>query len=124
MLSVKAAAAMYNPTGFERVMCLNRPVNERDAAGNAVYARYVNPDEDRIAAVGKMCEPRLKSQRVMGRARDAGWEEMMGTSKMERVAMLPEARRAVVMLRIWIAEEEEEEDIVGEGGGIVGRLVL
>lgn len=107
MLNVKAAAAMYSPTGFERVMCLNKPVNERDAAGKAVYARYVNPEDDRSAAVGKMCEPRLKSQRVMGRAREAGWEEIMGTSKMERVAMLPEARRAVVMERIWIAGEED-----------------
>lgn len=116
ILSVKAAAAMYNPTGFERVMCLSSPENERDAAGNAVYARYVNPEDDRIAAVGKMCEPRLKSQRVMGRAREAGWEEMMGTSKMERVAMLPDARRAVVMERIWIAGEED--DMVSEGLGL------
>lgn len=52
--------------------------------------------------MGKMCEPRLKSQRVMGRERDAGWDLRRGSSKRERVAMPPDARRAVEILRIWI----------------------
>ena len=54
------------------------------------------------AAVGKMCEPRLKSQRIIGRERDAGWDLRNGMSKRERVAMPPDARRAVVMLMIWM----------------------
>ena len=46
-----------------------------------------------------MCDPRLKSQRVEGRDRDAGWDWREGTSKRERVAMPPEATRAMEMLR-------------------------
>ena len=46
-----------------------------------------------------MCEPRLKSQRVEGREREAGWDWSSGTSKRDRVAMPPEATRATEMLR-------------------------
>lgn len=51
-------------------------------------------------AGGKMCEPRLKSQRIWGRERDAGWDWSSGMSKSVMVAMAPEARRAVEMLRV------------------------
>jgi hypothetical protein len=50
-----------------------------------------------------MCEPRENSQRVIGKARDAGWDDMMGTSKRDNVAIPPEARKAVDMLKIWRA---------------------
>jgi hypothetical protein len=50
-----------------------------------------------------MWDPRLKSQRVMGSEREAGCDCSSGTSKSERVAMPPDARRAVDMLRIWVA---------------------
>ena len=49
-----------------------------------------------------MCEPRLKSQRIEGREREEGWDWSSGTSKRVRVAMPPEAIRAVEMLRIWV----------------------
>lgn len=49
-----------------------------------------------------MCEPRLNSQRIEGRERDAGCDFSSGTSKRLRVAMPPEARREVVMLNVWI----------------------
>jgi hypothetical protein len=68
--------------------------------GRALYARYAKPDDEAIAAVGKMCEPREKSQRVMGKARDAGWDLMMGTSNKDSVAMPPDAMNAVDMLKI------------------------
>jgi hypothetical protein len=68
-----------------------------------------------MAAVGKMCEPREKSQRVSGRERDAGWDLSMGMEKSEREAMPPEARRAVDMLRIWTACVEEV-DMLAVGG--------
>jgi hypothetical protein len=77
----------------------------REVEGKAVQARYAKPDEVSAAAAGKMWLPREKSQRVMGRAREAGWDFMMGTSKRERVAMPPDARRAVLMLkscRAWV----------------------
>jgi hypothetical protein len=91
-----------------------KPENVRDAGGKVAYARYAKPLEERKAAVGKMCEPRLKSQRVKGRAREAGCEEMRGTSKRERVAMPPEARKAVDMLRIWRAFVDVEDAILEE----------
>ena len=50
--------------------------------------------------MGKTCEPREKSQRVMGRERDAGWDFNIGTSKKVRVAMPPDAMNAVAVLRI------------------------
>lgn len=49
-----------------------------------------------------MCEPRLNSQRMLGRERDAGWDCSWGMSNRVRVAMPPEARRAVEMLRSWM----------------------
>lgn len=52
-------------------------------------------------AVGKICEPRLKSHRVEGRDREAGWDCKMGTSKRVRVAIPPAARRAVDMEIVW-----------------------
>lgn len=66
-----------------------------------------------------MCEPREKSQRVRGREREAGCEEMRGTSKRERVAMPPLARRAVEMLKS--SRARVEDTIVG--GGERGRFV-
>ncbi|KAH4292382.1 hypothetical protein HBH64_184220 [Parastagonospora nodorum] len=47
-------------------------------------SRYANPEEEKSAAVGKMCEPREKSQRVRGRERDAGWDFSRGMEKRER----------------------------------------
>jgi hypothetical protein len=79
----------------------------REVEGKAVQARYAKPDEVSAAAAGKMWLPREKSQRVMGRAREAGWDFMMGTSKSERVAMPPLARRAVLMLKSWRAWVED-----------------
>jgi hypothetical protein len=66
--------------------------------------------EERKEAAGNMCEPREKSQRVIGRAREAGCEDIMGTSKSDRVAMPPEAIKAVEMLMTWMAWVE---DMVG-----------
>ena len=62
----------------------------------------MKPDEDRMAAVGKMCEPREKSQRIIGRERDAGCDRIMGMSKRDNAAMPPEAINAVDMLKIWM----------------------
>lgn len=53
------------------------------------------------AAEGKMCDPRLKSQRMEGRERDAAWDLSKGMSKSDSVAMPPEAKSAVEMLRTW-----------------------
>ena len=58
-----------------------------------------------MPAVGKMWDPREKSQRTMGRERDAGCDFRMGMSKREKEAIPPEAMRAVVMLRtssMWV----------------------
>lgn len=76
---------------------------ERVEAGSALYARERKAVEERSALVGKRCEPRLKSQRVRGREREAGWERRRGASKRVSVAMPPEERRAVDMLVIWRA---------------------
>lgn len=57
---------------------------------------------ERMAAPGKTCEPRLKSQRVSGSERDAGWDCSSGMSNRERVAMPPDARSAVDILAIWM----------------------
>jgi len=102
MLIVNAAAATYSPT-LPFSAWLRRVEKVRDAEGKVVQARYAKPEDVSAAAVGKMCEPREKSQRVMGSARDAGCDEMMGTSKADRVAMPPEASRAVDMLKTWRA---------------------
>ena len=58
---------------------------------------------ERKAAVGKTCEPRLKSQRIEGKAREAGWEEMMGRAKVVRAKLAPVARREVVIVVVWMA---------------------
>lgn len=58
---------------------------------------------ERMPAVGKMWEPREKSQRTMGRERDAGWDFSMGMEKREKADMPPEAIRAADMLSIWRA---------------------
>lgn len=79
----------------------------RFASGSDVQARYAKPDDDRTAVVGKMCEPREKSQRVRGREREAGCDFRMGTSKRERVDMPPALRRAVETLRAWRAVVED-----------------
>lgn len=101
---VNAAAATYQLA----LLLANKPANVRRAGESVVYARYAKPVEEKNAAVGKMCEPREKSQRVRGRAREAGCDEMRGTSKRERVAMPPEARRAVEMLKSSRARIEED----------------
>lgn len=69
-----------------------------------------------------MWEPRLKSQRVKGREREAGREVRRGVSKRERVAMAPEERREVVML---VVRMRVLRDIVGGVGVYVaGRFVM
>lgn len=60
-----------------------------------------------------MCEPQLKSQRVMGRDRDAGWDWSSGMSKRVRLAMPPEAIRAVEMLKVLIRVVVVLADILG-----------
>lgn len=55
-----------------------------------------------MAAWGKMCDPRLKSQRIDGREREAGWDWSSGMSKRDRDAMPPEQRREVAMLTVLI----------------------
>jgi len=58
------------------------------------------------AAVGKTWEPREKSQRVLGRDLEAGWEARMGMSKKASESMPPEpirlahAERMRVVLRV------------------------
>lgn len=47
---------------------------------------------------------------MRGREREAGCEEIMGTSKRERVAMPPDARRAVDMLK---SSRARVDDMVG-----------
>ena len=64
-----------------------------------------------------MCDPRLKSQRVGGRDREAGCDWREGTSKRERVAMPPEATRAMEMLRTCMV------GIVAEGMMLEGVYV-
>ena len=59
------------------------------------------------AVVGKMWEPLLKSQRVDGRERDAGWDWSSGVSKRERAAMAPEVRRETEMLAVLTAVVRE-----------------
>lgn len=49
-----------------------------------------------------MCEPRLKSQRMEGRERDADWDLRRGTSKRERVAIPPAASREVEIEIVWM----------------------
>ena len=61
-------------------------------------ARYANPALEMKTAEGKMCEPLLKSQRMEGRERDAGWDFSSGISKRDSAAMPPPARREMVML--------------------------
>lgn len=82
--------------------------------GEVAHARYRKLVLESRPAVGKMCEPREKSQRTVGRERDAGWAFRLGMSKREKEAMPPEARSAVVMLRIW---RVWRVDIFGVGGG-------
>lgn len=60
-----------------------------------------------------MCEPRLKSQRIWGRERVAGWDWRAGMSKRERVAMPPEAIKAVEMLRAFMRVVVVVADILG-----------
>lgn len=73
---------------------------DRDG-GRARMARVPKPPAVRRATVGKMWEPRLKSQRMEGREREAGWDWRMGTSKRLRVAMPPAARREREMEEAW-----------------------
>ena len=55
------------------------------------------------AAVGNRCEPRLKSQRIEGRARDAGWDSMIGRANAESDAFAPVASREMEMVVVWMA---------------------
>jgi hypothetical protein len=73
------------------------------------------PAVDSADAVGKMWEPREKSQRREGSERDAGWDCSSGISKRERVRMPPEARRAIELLAIC-------RDVVN--GDMMGGLLL
>ena len=60
-----------------------------------------------IAAVGNVWEPLEKSQRIIGRDRDAGCDCNIGTSKRDNAAMPPDANSAVDMLKIcmvWVAD--------------------
>ena len=75
--------------------------------GRAFQARHAKPDDEKSAAVGKIWEPREKSQRVIGKERDAGCDLMIGTSKSESVAMPPDATKAVDMLNICRAWVED-----------------
>lgn len=65
--------------------------------GRARIARPPKPAADRKAAVGKIWEPREKSQRIEGSERLAGCAWSMGTSNSVRVAIPPAATRAVVI---------------------------
>lgn len=112
MLIVNAAAAMYHGV-LPRCMLFSKMRHVCVLPGaRDLYASAAKDVEVTRAAVGKICEPRLKSQRVMGRERDAGWDWRRGTSKMERVAMPPAARRAVLMLTTW---RNWVVDILGDG---------
>jgi hypothetical protein len=94
-----------------------------EVTGRQVYARYAKAEDVKSDCVGKMWLPRLKSQRSMGRERDAGCDFIMGMSKRERVAMLPAERRAEVMLRSWrvkIWSDDMVMDVDGWKG--VGEL--
>jgi hypothetical protein len=57
-----------------------------------------------------MCDPRLNSQRVEGRDRDAGCDWSIGTEKRDRVAMPPDAMSDVVMLNSWMSAVEDMVD--------------
>lgn len=81
-------------------MCVADDEDRRER-GNARTARAPKPLAVRRATVGKMWDPRLKSQRREGRAREAGWDWRMGTSKRLRVAMPPAARREREMEKAW-----------------------
>jgi hypothetical protein len=45
---------------------------EKVVGGSELYVKYAKPEDAIAAAVGKTCDPRLKSQRTIGRERDAG----------------------------------------------------
>ena len=60
----------------------------------------INREICESAVVGKMCEPRLKSQRMEGRDRDAGWDCSSGISKSDSVAIAPLESREMVMLAV------------------------
>ena len=78
-----------------------------------MYAKYANPALEMKEAGGKRCEPRLKSQRIWGREREAGWDWRVGMSKRERLAMPPEAIKAVEMLSAFMWVVVVVADILG-----------
>lgn len=72
-----------------------------------------------------MCEPRLKSQRVEGRERDAGCDLRRGMSKRERVAIPPAARREVEIEIVLMIVVVVEDILVGSRGcgGFVRNVI-
>ena len=95
-------AAAKNPFTLALLRAsLSSCVMARPWGGNAVNARYTKPALEMDAAVGKMWEPRLKSQRMDGRARDAGWDSMMGTANAESAAFPPVAISEIEMVAVW-----------------------
>ena len=81
-----------------------------------MYAKYANPALEMKEAGGKMCEPRLKRQRIRGSEREAGCDWRAGMSKRERLAMPPEAIRAVEMLRVWMRVVDGVVDMLDMDG--------
>ena len=66
-------------------------------------ARYTKPALEMEAAVGKMWEPLLKSQRIDGKARDAGWDSMIGRANVESAAFPPAERSEMEMVAVCTA---------------------
>lgn len=95
--------AARNTPGLPFINAGKTLLRVRTDRGKDASERYRKPALDRMMPVGAVCEPRLNSQRSMGSEREAGWERSRGMSKAERVAMPPDVKRAVEMVRIWMA---------------------
>jgi hypothetical protein len=74
----------------------------------AEYASQAKPEVERTAAVGNVCDPLEKSQRTLGREREAGCEARIGISKNVSDKMPPEATRLVPMERMSVVLDARE----------------
>lgn len=103
----KIPAVMYpfvlGPPLAVRMWRTTRWIDDDDdrESGSARMARAPKPPAVKKATVGKIWDPRLKSQRIEGKEREAGWDWRMGTSKRLMLAMPPAARREREMEAVW-----------------------
>jgi hypothetical protein len=100
MLKLKRLAAAKPKTFVFASPLIHSTSASRMPVGMAEYASQAKPPLDSIAAVGKVCDPREKSQRVLGREREAGCAARIGISKKVSVKMPPEAIKLVLTERM------------------------